>query len=60
MIIYLTHLKWVKNNNFLGVAFDVIEKGKNNKLIPVNFLGEEVFSPVLSDLHELRGDQSFR
>ena len=42
-------LKWVKNNNFLGVAFDVIEKGKNNKLIPVNFLGKKVFfqsSPV--------------
>lgn len=36
-------IKWIKNNNFLGVAFDVIEEGRNNKLIPVNFLGKKVF-----------------
>lgn len=36
-------IKWLKKNNFLGVAFDVIEEGRNNKLVPVNFLEKKVF-----------------
>lgn len=36
-------IKWLHNGNFLGVAMDVAEHGKNNKRIPLKFFGQKIF-----------------
>lgn len=36
-------IKWLNNKKYLGVALDVIEAGRQNKLASFKFLGEDVF-----------------
>lgn len=36
-------IQWLNNKKYLGVALDVIEAGRQNKLASFKFLGEEVF-----------------
>tara|TARA_B100001248_G_C27383206_1_gene458200 strand:- start:828 stop:1529 length:702 start_codon:yes stop_codon:yes gene_type:complete len=36
-------IQWLNDKKYLGVAMDVIEPGRRNKLAPFKFLGEEVF-----------------
>jgi len=36
-------IQWVRAGNYLGVAMDVIEKGRANRLSPFKFLGENVY-----------------
>lgn len=36
-------VQWLNKDNYLGVALDVIEKGRLNKVALFNFLGEDVF-----------------
>ena len=36
-------IHWILQGNFLGVAMDVAEHGKNNRRIPLRFLGQKIF-----------------